>query len=347
MRCSQCLLALVLLLIAGCQEQDGEEPGREVGVVEGEMLTFAPIIGQPLDAVVAGSKLWLRDASGDPDLHVVDPADGKVLRSAGRRGGGPTELSGAPGNMQADPTDDGSIWVFDGSRQSLIRFGAESEDSAARFVRIRGGPAVIGKAVWLETNRGVGFTADPEAAFVFFDHDGQVTASLPGEMLGSDSIPMTARIHATITRFSVCVRPGGNRFAIIYGHAAQIAIHRADTAERTLADVPVEGSPNFESDRARRHIVFKRQSVFYLACSATRDRLYALYSGKPVDGTAAGSALLARTIHVFDWEGRFVGSVSLDTGISGLAVDDGRRLIYGTSLETAAIYSFYLPKVLQ
>lgn len=348
-RCIGPVASLMVLVLAGSCQDPGRQPGLGTpadrnageGTIVGELLNAAPVIGQPWDAATAESVLWVLDAAGDPEIHAIDLKAGGLLRSLGRKGGGPGELAGGASGLYPDVDGGSGVWVFDGAAQRLVRFVAGPEQEDPESIRLLDVP-VLHKAAWVAGGFGVGVGRDPARRFVLFDSAGALVRAVPGEVLGPPSMPLEERIRATVTRFSLCVRPGGGRFAIAYGDAGRITIHDAQLSRTWEAEVPDPGEPEFQADRVG-VLRFRRNTLRYLGCAAARERLFALYSGKSFTPATADDANHGSLVHVFDWDGNMVDTLTVEPALRGIAVDGAGATLYGVSLLTAGAYRFGLP----
>ena len=308
------------------------------------MVAMSPVFGIPSGIVAAGNKLWVRDHSGDPELHAVDIATGDLLFSVGRTGEGPGEFEGAVWGMQVVPPNSPYLWTFDSRGQRLIQVESDAPSSAWRMVSLGGSPS-IARLVWLDSNTIVGVSASEEARFSVFDSTGARVRVVPGKLLGNrNEIPFDERVQASVTSFGLCAHPEGIGFVQYFRGFGRIEIFRPDATDYILAEVPFPSGPIFRSvDGAR--LRFTEYRAHYMDCAPVRDHLYMLYSGslldwdEPVFATSdAGSH-----VHVFSWEGRLEKVIHLDIPMHGIAVDEHSGWMYGVSyLGQPAIYRFRL-----
>ncbi|MBK6494715.1 MAG: hypothetical protein IPG05_06390 [Gemmatimonadetes bacterium] len=96
-----CSLALLGAMLGCTAEKPGREAPDELLAVPIDTLTSTEVVTSPffgsLTAVaVIDDRILLVDGSGEPFLHLVDPATGTVVRSMGRHGQGPREYGVAP-----------------------------------------------------------------------------------------------------------------------------------------------------------------------------------------------------------------------------------------------------------
>ena len=337
------LLCLAIVCTA-CGSQDPDSGRGEIIAVDSlkaELLARHPAIGEPTHIQPAQHLLWVADAIGDPFLHLLDPVTGDRTKSLGRRGDGPGEITGPVWGVQVVPPDTAEVWVFDTGRESFLWIGESSTlNSTSPMVRL-GDVTYVSRAVWLDSLTIVGTTHHEHERFIFFDEEGRRTKTVPGALLGSDSIPLGERQRATLAS-GMCAHPEGFGFALFYFDAGRVELYGRDVDGPVLADVPYPSEPVFA--RIGGKIRLRQDWVHYRACSASKDHLYLLYSGQRTDfNTETPLHLHGREVHVFDWEGRLVRSFHLDTPVGYLGVDEEAGWLYATSFLDAGVYRFRLP----
>ena len=135
---------------------------------------------------------------------------------------------------------------------------------------------------------------------------------------------------------------------MLYGSAGRIEIRNGRGALITFADVPFPSSGEFVVN-SRQELVWRRERLHYLDCSATSTHLFALYSGRrdatTPDGTPIPGADDSRYIHVFGWDGKLVRVLELDVGLVSLAVDEAESTIMGIGAGSASLYRMRLPRI--
>ena len=230
-----------------------------------------------------------------------------------------------------------AVWVYDGVKFMRVD---ESRTLNAETPTVRPQEAYfVARAAWLDSMTIVGVQREQEERFVFFDTAGERIETVPGALLGGDTIPMIERVKAS-TNFALCARPETPGFALAYFYAGRVELYDRKAGGPVLADVPYPTEPVFT--RVTGEIRFRMERHHYMACSASKDHVYALYSGQS-DATDPDEASHGREVHVFDWEGQYVGKLHLDTPMFGLSVDEKAGWLYGTSLLDAGVYRFRLP----
>jgi hypothetical protein len=166
---------------------------------------------------------------------------------------------------------------------------------------------------------------------------------------GVDTIPPKVRAHAYQSSFMP--NPGRSRFAVAYRHASGLRI--IDTAGSLLAtaDVPFRYEPQYalalRGTEPAMLIDRKHERFGYVDVASTDRHIYALFSGRTMAAYPTSSEL-GRFVHVFAWDGRREGIISLDVPVRSIAVDQGDSVMYAARRDPfAAIIRFDLPSGLR
>jgi hypothetical protein len=111
-----------------------------------------------------------------------------------------------------------------------------------------------------------------------------------------------------------------------------------------LAKVPFPWGPIFEAD-SNGELRFVDRRHAYRGCTATKDFLFALYSGRPDSLENRDWAQSAEFVHVFDWEGGLRAVFQLDRDIGVIAVNSSGDTLFASSYSDASIYRYELPAI--
>ncbi|MEQ9568688.1 MAG: hypothetical protein RLN75_00740, partial [Longimicrobiales bacterium] len=299
MRPSLCVPVSFAILAAslGCADPpEARVDGSEEGVLQGQVLSDSPIIGIPTGLQLAESGLWVLDAAGDPFLHLVDPGTGSVERSFGRLGQGPGEFQGVPFGISVD--DQAYPWAWDIQGSRLTRLTETMADSAETML-LQGVPTPF-HVVWLQ-GRIVGVSPSAEARFSLFSADGARIGNVPGRLPGDESIPQRERMRAASSGIGICATPGRLGFALVYFSAGLVEVYDLDGDYRFDLEVP-EPSPHPFQEGEDGAMEFAPTKMHYTSCGASRDHLFAVWSGKRM--SAGDEGLAGSVVDVFDTEGK-------------------------------------------
>jgi hypothetical protein len=307
---------------------DGAAPPTLTGTV----LNASPALALPKRLAVVGDYLVVIDAASDSALHVLDRHTGRLVRSLGRRGKGPGEFHGA-WSLAQDLRSDGAVWVYDLPLRRLTRvpLAAEADvrTSARRMLLLRDGAVLTGPE-WIapDTILSLGFLLDARVAL--FDSTGHRTGAIGRPPFSPEAgEPMQA------AQALLAARPDHRRYAIANRYVSRIEL--LDPAHGTMQDVagPVSvntGPATVDLDR-----------FAYVDVAATATRVVALFSGRN-RAEYEGDAGFGNVLHVFDWEGRFIGAYRLDADVLAIAADEAGDDVYALRLDPEpAVVRYRLP----
>jgi hypothetical protein len=125
---------------------------------------------------------------------------------------------------------------------------------------------------------------------------------------------------------SLVMAPSRNRFVVLTRYAGEGQIFSADGTQTDTIEAPHRFLPEYTDDKG--HMKVHRETrLGYIAGAATDSLIYALFSGR--SGTGTKPVHYARTIHVFDWHGRYRGGYRLPADLVAVAVDPQGHTLYG------------------
>jgi hypothetical protein len=290
---------------------------------------------------VGDQTLWVTDLSSDPGLHAIEIDTGRLLHSFGPEGEGPGEFSGPPFGLKVLARDPAAVWAWDPGLSRLTRFEPHPIPEFELVSIALEAPIAVTRLAWVAPDRIIGVSPSDEFRFSFFSGDGQHQQVVPGDLLGSEDLPVRERLRATDSGIFVCTWPEKG-FAITNKNLGRIEFFSDEAALVRLAEVPFPSEPIFEpSDRGE--IRFRSPREHYIGCTATQDFLFALFSGR-LDGEYEGEARFsAEFVHVFGWDGRLRVVFRLDRDIHQIATNPEGTVLFGASLVDAGIYRFEIP----
>jgi hypothetical protein len=311
--------------------------------LNGTVLYETDRLALPTQAALVGEHLVVVDRWAEQAVHVLSAANGALLRSMGREGEGPGEFRVAR-FIDPDPGSENSFWVYDAALSRLTHVDLEQWDRLPawerRTVQLQS-DAPVTNPVWVDEDRLLALGFFMQGRIGEFDGAGQMRRFL-GDLPGSDaSIPPHVLQHAY--QGIMKTRPDRSLVVIANRHASTVEIYTAagDLVER--ASGPFSFDPRFEVGKAEGGPTMmsgKDMRFGYLDVAPTRDRIYALFSGR----TRAGypdRATYGEYIHVFDWEGRYIEAIKLDAEVAAIAADERRgRLIAIRHLPVPAVLEY-------
>lgn len=306
--------------------------------VSTSLLATSPVLGRIGPMWVAGDRVWVGDYSGDPFLHVVDLASGKLLVSWGKLGEGPGDFKSIEA-FSAGRAGVDRVIAIDGTQGRLNEIGLRSDlrPQVYRTWTLPGSPRP--RSV---TALGKGYVAWSEVGgshWLLLDSTGTISSTVDATLLGADSIPSRDRLKAT-SGMTLCAKPNGSRFAVFFLSAGRAEIHDSMGALIGPADVPVSAPADFIR-RSDGTIAWRQTQLHYLACAANSQFVLGLYSGKfTAQFKGADSQLLGETqvVDVFDWDGRHLGQLVLDKPVLSLLLLNDSATLLGASSIASSLY---------
>lgn len=331
-----------LCALAACGSGDPETSPAEATStysVVGRIAATSRVIGQANVMLPRGRYLWLIDQSGEPFLHLIDLESGEVVLSAGRRGEGPGEFE-FPTRLFPHPTSPGGVTVYDAQQRRFTEIALDEHltTNVGRVVVLTRAPIPL--QVGQVGSHYMGWLRDPEMRWVSFRLDETEPTLLPGPIVGPESAPLSERIKAS-ANVTICANHDGSRFAALYGSAGRIELHDSGAAFVGLADAPDSTDGEFVPGAGGR-VKWDRQRFYYAGCAATERFLFALYSGRE-EGLDRQLAYAGDRVHVFDWDGRQIGTLKLAVPVVEIAIDSAATSLYGSGAEGNVIYHFDIP----
>jgi hypothetical protein len=264
-------------------------------------------------------------------LKVFQRTAGTMVDSNGRKGSGPGEFQGIWSLQTTSFT--GStvrVWGYDQSQMRLV--GYELSDAGQlTFVprqvvlQSTGNPTA---AQWITENVIAAVGLFHEGRVILFDTGGRVLKAQGEIPLVEPRFPPFAAQQAL--QPTLFVHPDGGMLAVASRFAGRVDIYSTKDGAMRAARVPVPFSPPKTTAQRGTLTIFvsDQQTRFgYVAISGTRQRVYALFSGRTRAGSP-GRAYEGSQVHVFDWDGNLVGSLELEGGAVSLAADETDSSIY-------------------
>lgn len=333
-----------IIWFLGCSGSTPERAPSDAAMARHDTLSATAVVRNDLfgtlsRVVVVGSQIWVLDRKGEPFLHEIDLESGQLIRSRGRRGGGPGEFRriATVGAIGQD-----SIGVFDESLGRLTRIGVHSgswEGSPSIPLGELGGMLVL-SLLPLPGGQWLGKTYADSGSFVVLHADGTLSRTVAVPMLGGRDTPLQARKAASV-QGGYCASPDGRFMAVAYAYAPRVTIVELGTGRSHNAETPATAEPRWmERDGG---VTINDSTVFYRDCVITERSVFALFLGKNIRLDGAATGLDAATVHVFDLEGQLTAVWSLEKGISTLAYDPLNGRLIGAAVGEGEVVGLTLP----
>ena len=306
--------------------------GAAQPVLTGAVLNASPALALPTRIAVAGDYLVVIDAASDSVLHVLGRRSGRLVRSLGRRGEGPGEFKGA-WSLAPDPRSSDAVWVYDLPLRRLTRVAlpavAEGRASARRLVRLAGGAVLTGPQ-WMAPDSILSPGFLPDARVALFDSTGRHTGGLGQPPFAAEADqPMQA------AQALLAAHPGQHRYAIANRYVSRIELLDVDRG----SSLAVPGPVPVNAERTTVDL----ERFAYVDAAGTATEVVTLFSGRSRE-EYAGSAGFGDQLHLFDWEGRFLGAYRLDADVLAIAVDESEGYVYALRHDPVpAVLRYRLP----
>ncbi len=332
---------------------------REAQVVHRDSLDLLRLYGDTatfgrIHAIFDMSDPYLMviDALSSPHVAVLNEETGAVASWIGRDGQGPREFRNPDVFYPADD-DPNAAWVHDfaNRRLSLVRVDDEGQAEIAEEFEIRINQDIEYPA-WTRGGRIVATAIGNNATLLFMNRHGEVLSQISlMEPFSEEDMP-----HATgrymLNRAVMAVRPNGDNMVVGYYSAIDFVILDPDGTPVTRFRGPKVIEARFHLADGR--FFWDDGSQFaYARLLATDSHILAYYCGcafwLPTSAGESPSSAARPELHVFTWDGEFVGEYYLPADVLGstLAVgSDGRTLFGGIEDPYPRVAEWELPSEL-
>lgn len=346
-------LALAIASAAACNQDRGLRYGpaeldhADLTAIQirGEVLFEDDILGMPMDLALVGDKLVVLDRAADSAVQVIDPRSGKLLRRMGREGSGPGEFQAAI-SIDPVPGSQTAFWVYDGrlGRQTYIDLDEaffKAGKYGDRIVNLQMEAASLGP-VRTDRNTSLSLGFFESGRLAVFDENGTQVATV-SPLPADDDIP--AAVLSQAYQATLVAHPTRARFAATNRYANLIEIYDSDGTPVKMQKGPLEVKPSFgvaEDEEGPYMTQGMDTRLGYVDGSSSNDHLFALFSGRTREG-GRSRAYMGEYIHVFKWDGTFVGAIQLDNDLVAITVDYEEGMLYGVRhLPTPAVIRYSL-----
>ncbi|MDH3296973.1 MAG: TolB-like 6-bladed beta-propeller domain-containing protein [Gemmatimonadota bacterium] len=326
---------LLLLAGAGLVATSGalpsdppRSPAATLRPVAGTAVASQPLydgaaLGLPMRLAVAGDRLIVLDPLAAQAVHVLDARSGALLESFGSRGDGPGEFRG-PRSVDVLPGGD-AFWVHDLNRQRSTLFSVDPPETTAyrhretRLLNYEQGigvfePIHLGDREILATgmfDKRLGHL-DPQGRLI------RASGALPPAPDG-----FSAEEIQFLHQGALQGTPARDRFALASRVFTRVELFDRHGDSQGFVEAPVDLDPEISQKTG---FVTSGSPAGYIDLAVTDEAIYALFSGRDPQ-VFRDEATYAEQVHVFRWNGDFVGAVDLDHDAIAIAVSsDGTEL---------------------
>lgn len=331
------------IVISGCEPKlEFTHDGLPVFATgERRQLHRSEDLALPFRSAVVGDYLIVLDRASDPAVHVLNRFDGSLLQSYGRKGAGPGEFEG-PWSIDPDPTADG-FWVYDvqHSRMTHIDLGqllVDPDSVVPEIVNIRASGGLSGP-VWTSHGFWVSTGSFDDSRMAQLDRDGTELARVgpppPGDPLISTSVRQ--QIHEG----TIVSGPNGDRIVLASWYASRIDVFDPQGTLLAIMKVPFEWEIGVEDLATREFFAIRPDTRFgYMKATVSDKWIFGLFSGRTRRSNPERLDF-GRFVHVFEWNGRFVGYIRLAVDAIDISVASDGATLYALEwhpLPTVSVY---------
>lgn len=250
-------------------------------------------------------------------LATIDLSDGST-KHFGRHGEGPGEFRVPFSASFVQDTDHAWVYDFELNRFSLLDLGGDEP----KLLRTKAGPREIQLLDPVLSNGLISNTLSADASLLIAADGSDGGASRIVNLRSPfDAVdhpdPLARRL---LSRTFLSPSPDGSRVALAYQFANQIEILTSAGVHLSTSSGPRDANPSYRFQAGR--FFWNDDNVSLYGGITTSDRhIYVLYCGCRFSGEQT-----MWRIHIFDWEGAFIGEIAVDRPISSLTVarDDSR-----------------------
>lgn len=334
---------LAVACMAGCSEP--ERPAGKFGPasldhsalpvrsVAGRVLNGGEFLGRPSVLAAVNDYLVVLDDGSDSVIHVLRQGDGFRVRSLGRRGEGPGEYKSAWSLLKSHHGSE-AVWVFDVGLQRITRLDLTKAAAAGgprldiQSLQLRGEASATGP-LWLGDTLLITPGFFTQGRLARFARTGEFRDIVGGPPPGRNDIPIHVRQHAYTG--SLAKSESRGLVALATRHADLIEIYRTDGTLVKRVSGPFKFQPRFGvTVRGAGPSMSTGDDLRfgYVDVTATDDRIFALFSGRTREGYG-GDAVVGRHVHVFDWDGKLVDVLELDSDLISLTAGPEGDVLFG------------------
>jgi hypothetical protein len=316
--------------LGGCASESTVDHDALPSFAVGERVQFhrSDSLAQPFHSIVVGDYLVVLEQSPGPALHVLDRFDGTLIESYGGRGEGPGEFE-MPWSIDRDPAGD-AIWIFDPDLGRLTRIELSllrlNPDSVGPFVLNLRTQSPIGGPVWTSQGTLISSGAYEDYRFAVVDSAGNEIGQVGPLPPGDPDI--SVRFRNLIHQGTPATNPDHNRFVIGSRHVPRIEAFDQQGRSVAIAQAPFEWDLTAQDlPFVDRFAVGDDWKAGYVAVAASKRRFFGLFSGRTYEDSA-DRKYFGRFVHVFNWDGRFVGYIALEVDARDISVDPDGSTLY-------------------
>ncbi len=286
-----------------------------------------------------GSRLLVADAFTDPHLAEIDLNTGEVTRRFGRRGSGPTEFRDPDWGL-VESIDPPHVWIYDfqNRRFSLVDLDRHPnpiiDEFSLRAPMPVENPLIVGDEI-------ISTGLFPDHTLTIFSKEGVPLRNLAANPpFDATRLPhAVGRSH--MNRTFMAFHPERDRLALAYQFDNRIDFFTTEGSRYGSTRGPTETTPQFRIEGNR--FFDDGNEMAYGPARGTNTFVYVMFCGcKDMDNPDIDR------IHIFGWDGVFVGEIRLDHPIVSFTVSPDDRFLFGAIQDPyPAVGKWRLPEELR
>lgn len=266
------------------------------------------LLGRPADITYLNGYVFVIDKSKQ-SIHIFRNTE--HIAKIGQYGRGPGEFQYIE-SIQVSPNKY-FFWVYDANLFRYTKFDLEQilnnsalEKAVKDVVNIRSKVGYIISPVWINDTTIVSHGFFTVGRLAFFNGQGQFQKILGPRLPGKENIQVPYSVRGQTYMGSMAAKPDGSAFVLATQYSDKIEIYNASGHPEVLVIGSTNFEPNYEVAYPRGSPTMNMNENMrwgYIDVFATRDKIYALYSGKAQKNKNAN---FGKFLHIFNWKGHLL-----------------------------------------
>lgn len=299
-----------------------------------DILNDDEILGDIGVLAVVGEYVIVGDAYLSPAVHIIRRSDGLITGQVGDPGEGPGEYMSV---WRILPLGDDSFAVYDFMLRRFTSYSVNNANTPIRYQRPRFEGYPIGVGILDDLFIATGLFNQGRIQVV--DTSGSLVRFLGPVPPGPPGMPEIVRQHAH--HGVIATRPSSTQFVIANRYADELEFYQLDSTESFLTRGPAGVSRVYSANNNNGTASMQlgpNSHHGYVDVTASEKYVYALFSGRKVDES---NSTQCGVIHVYNWQGGLVKTLSLDVHVTDIAASrDGRYLYAVRTIPSPAVVVF-------
>jgi len=266
-------------------------------------------------------------------LHVVDPTSETLIKTLGKDGFGPGEISTAYQLEKGKSVNE--VWVYDHTQKLIASFDLESPGELYQKAFRQPEKMYLATDIrWFSDDRLICRLADGDDKYVLYDTLGNQRSTFGtwSQMMEDPSLP--PNVIKSVHQGRTSINPVHKKYVLGGRFRDFIEILDLSSGKIISTRGPEHIIPEFVVDYSAGYpmaqFTDRSLSSYYMDIIAGDEFIYALYFGKSAD-LFYQNGELSKEIFVFDYAGKLVKTYSLDHSLVTLAVDEENKRFFGIS----------------